>query len=69
MDRLTTSKKSVRGVDLHDDDVTTVHLLVLDFLILVRHRRETTVKTHILVHGRCHQEVAKKEERNVRSRT
>ena len=69
MDRLTTSKKSVCGVDLHDDDVTTVHLLVLDFLILVRHRRETTVKTHILVHGRCHQEVAKKEERNVRSRT
>ena len=50
MHRLSTSKKSVGRVDLHNDDVAAINLLVLYLLIWIRDRRKSTMETLVLIH-------------------
>ena len=64
MSRASLPAKSL-SLDPHHNDVTAVDFLVLNLLILVRHRRETALETALLVHGGSHQEVAEKQERDV----
>ena len=46
--------------------VVKINLLVLCLLIWIRHRRQTALKTLVLIHGGSHHEETEQEERHIR---